>query len=270
MKIRTAGRVNQPGDAETPRHIDILLPPNSRYPRHMTLFSSLRVILAPPMLDATPWPQRHPLAGSDWVQAPQELADFLFQLDQDSRPLEEWLALASTRRLGRYYERLWQFAVQHAPGETLGELDLLLRDREGVHHVELAIKLYLGPQDGDGARPEHWLGPGSNDRLDRKLTHLSQHQLPMSARPESRATLAGLGVEAFSAELWLGGLAPALYRASLEQRAVRRMAGRTRPAGPGAVAGAPESEPARGLGRSRTAVSGVGRVAESGRHQPCV
>jgi hypothetical protein len=79
-----------------------------------------------------------------------------------------------TRRLGLYYERLWQFAMQHAPGieliaanmpirregHTLGELDMLLRDRDGVHHLELAIKLYLGPQNGDGhdramARP--WL-----------------------------------------------------------------------------------------------------------------
>lgn len=68
------------------------------------------------MLETAPWPQRHPLAGSDWVKAPQQLADFLWQLDHDSRPLEDWLAQASTRRLGRYYERLWQFAVQHAPG----------------------------------------------------------------------------------------------------------------------------------------------------------
>ncbi len=208
---------------------------DSRYPRRMTLFPGLIdlphqlrhpevrdlawVILAPPMLETAPWPQRHPLAGSDWVKAPQQLTDFLQQLDRDSRPLEDWLAQASTRRLGRYYERLWQFAVQHAPGveiiaanlpirlgnQTLGELDMLLRDGDGVHHVELAIKLYLGPQDGDGRDPAHWLGPGCQDRLDRKLTHLSQHQLPMSARSESRATLAALGVEAFSARLWLGG-----------------------------------------------------------------
>ncbi|KPB50585.1 MULTISPECIES: DUF1853 family protein [Pseudomonas syringae group] len=187
--------------------------------RHSEVRDLAWVILAPPMLEATPWPQRHPLAGSDWVQAPEQLAAFLWQLDRDSGPLENWLAQATTRRLGRYYERLWQFAVQHAPGveiiaanlpirlgsQTLGELDMLLRDRDGVHHVELAIKLYLGPQDGDGCPPEHWLGPGCNDRLDRKLAHLSLHQLPMSARPESRATLAALGVEAFNAELWLGG-----------------------------------------------------------------
>ena len=130
-----------------------------------------------------------------------------------------WLAQARTRRLGLYYERLWQFAVQHAPGieliaanmpirregHTLGELDMLLRDRDGVHHLELAIKLYLGPQNGDGHDTAQWLGPGCHDRLDRKLAHLSQHQLPISARPESREVLAALDIRQFSAHLWLGG-----------------------------------------------------------------
>ena len=187
--------------------------------RHPAVRDLAWVILAPPMLIQTPWPQRHPLAGSDWVQAPEQLERWLRELDQHSEPLQHWLELATTRRLGRYYERLWQFAVQHAPGvelvaanlpirlggHTLGELDLLLRDREGVHHLELAIKLYLGPQDADGTDPAQWLGPGSNDRLDRKLKHFSQHQLPMSGRPESREILASLDIQTFSAHLWLGG-----------------------------------------------------------------
>ncbi|MNQ71561.1 DUF1853 family protein [Pseudomonas sp. Irchel s3a18] len=177
------------------------------------------VILAPPMLSATPWPQRHPLAGSDWVRAPQQLEHWLHQLDQDSHALQYWLAQARTRRLGLYYERLWQFAVGHAPGiellaanlpirregHTLGELDMLLRDGDGVHHLELAIKLYLGPQGGNGHDPALWLGPGCHDRLDRKLEHLSQHQLPISARPESREALAALDIHHVSAQLWLGG-----------------------------------------------------------------
>ena len=177
------------------------------------------VILAPPMLSATPWPQRHPLAGSDWVRDPQRLEHWLRQLDRDSHALVHWLSQARTRRLGLYYERLWQFAVEHAPGivliaanlpirregHTLGELDMLLRDRDGVHHLELAIKLYLGPQLGNGQDPAQWLGPGCHDRLDLKLAHLSQHQLPISARPESRAALAALDIGAFSARLWLGG-----------------------------------------------------------------
>ena len=187
--------------------------------RHPEVRDLAWVILAPPMLSRTPWPQRHPLAGSDWVNAPQQLEHWLRELDQCSEPLQHWLALATTRRLGRYYERLWQFAVQHAPGveliaanlpirlggHTLGELDLLLRDRDGVHHLELAIKLYLGPQDGDGTDHGQWLGPGSNDRLDRKLKHFSQHQLPMSSRPKSREVLASLDIQTFSPHLWLGG-----------------------------------------------------------------
>lgn len=177
------------------------------------------VILAPPMLSATPWPQRHPLRGSDWVGQPEHLRQWLYDLDQDSGPLLHWLAQAANRRLGLYYERLWQFALHHAPGiellaanlpirdggHTLGELDILLRDHEGVHHLELAIKLYLGPQAGGGSDPALWLGPGCHDRLDLKLAHLAQHQLPISARAESREALAALDIEQFSAHLWLGG-----------------------------------------------------------------
>lgn len=187
--------------------------------RHPEVRDLAWVILAPPMLSDTPWPQRHPLAGSDWVQAPERLERWLRQLDHDSYDLLHWLAQARTRRLGLYYERLWQYAVRHAPGieliaanmpirregHTLGELDMLLRDRDGVHHLELAIKLYLGPQDGDGHDTAQWLGPGCHDRLDRKLAHLAQHQLPISARPESREVLAALDIQQFSAHLWLGG-----------------------------------------------------------------
>lgn len=187
--------------------------------RHPEVRDLAWVILAPPMLSQTPWPQRHPLTGSDWVQAPHLLERWLRQLDQHSAPLQQWLALASTRRLGRYYERLWQFAIEHAPGveliaanlpirvggHTLGELDMLLRDGEGTHHLELAIKLYLGPQQGDASLPANWLGPGSNDRLDRKLKHFSEHQLPISSRPESRQVLAELDIQTFSAQMWLGG-----------------------------------------------------------------
>ncbi|AZC24481.1 DUF1853 family protein [Pseudomonas sessilinigenes] len=177
------------------------------------------VILAPPMLSHTPWPQRHPLAGSDWVQAPHLLVHWLRQQDQDSSALRHWLSRSPTRRLGLYYERLWQFAVQQAPGvellaanlpirrggHTLGELDMLLRDRDGVHHLELAIKLYLGPQQGDGTDCSQWLGPGCHDRLDLKLAHLDEHQLPISTRLESREALAALDINQFNAALWLGG-----------------------------------------------------------------
>ncbi|CAB5639976.1 DUF1853 domain-containing protein [Pseudomonas plecoglossicida] len=175
-------------------------------------------LLSPPLLSAPPCPQRHPLAGSLWADQPQRLADWLRALDDDDRPLRDWLAQLGSRRLGHYYERLWQFALGQAPGiellaanlaireggRTLGELDVVLRDRDGVHHLELAIKLYLGPEH-PGHDPDTWLGPGCHDRLGSKLAHLARHQLPMSAGAHSREVLARLGVEQVQAHVWLGG-----------------------------------------------------------------
>lgn len=176
-------------------------------------------ILAPPLLAEMAVNQRHPLSASDWVQTPERLAAWLTALDRHSEPLDAWLAAASTQRLGRYYERLWQFALEAAPGvrliaanlpirdggKTLGELDLLFEDAEGVHHVELAIKFYLGIGDARRDRYEQWLGPNSQDRLDLKVEHLLTQQMPMAERPQSRLVLAALGVSNVCSELWMSG-----------------------------------------------------------------
>lgn len=173
-------------------------------------------LLSPPLLAHTPWPQRHPLADSGWAAEPGLLADWLQRQDENPQALHEWLSRSSVRRLGLYYERLWQFALQAAPGievlaanlpirqggHTLGELDLLLRDASGVHHVELAIKLYLGQPS---LAPNHWIGPGGRDRLDLKLEHLASHQLPLSTSAEAQQTLQALADAAIQASMWLGG-----------------------------------------------------------------
>ena len=173
-------------------------------------------LLSPALLANTTPGQRHPLQASCWTRQPQRLADWLVQQDNDAGALHAWLAAKPVRRLGLYYERLWQYALHAAPdidvvaanlpirqnGQTLGELDLLLRDDEGEHHLELAVKFYLGTGGGDAA---DWLGPGSQDRLDLKLGHLTQHQLPLSARREARATLEELQLGDTRSAFWLGG-----------------------------------------------------------------
>lgn len=177
------------------------------------------VIISPPLLSDAPSPQRHPLHASIWRREPGLLADWLMQLDRNCAALDAWLAHSSVRRLGLYYERLWQFALHAAPGveilaanlpirqngHTLGELDLLLRDDEGVHHLELAIKLYLGEKQRSGLENQHWLGPGSRDRLDLKLSHISQHQLPLSTTEQALLALADLDIKALHASLWVAG-----------------------------------------------------------------
>ncbi|MEK1940119.1 MAG: DUF1853 family protein [Pseudomonas sp.] len=199
-----------------------LFPTLSSLPQHLhtpAVRDLAWVLLSPPLLDPAYCAQRHPLSASSWVAAPQQLADWLQQLDRDPSTLSAWLAQHSIRRLGLYYERLWQFALKAAPGvellaanlairnggHTLGELDLLLQDDLGIHHQELAIKLYLGPQAGDGGDAEQWLGPGRQDRLARKLDHLLNHQLPLSARPEAQAALAERGIQQVQPQLWLAG-----------------------------------------------------------------
>ncbi len=175
-------------------------------------------LLSPPLLASGNLPLRHPLAASIWLSEPQHLASWLLQQEASSSTLQRHLANGSSR-LGHYYERLWQFALQAAPdvqllaanlpvrrnGQTLGELDLLVRDDDGLHHLELAIKLYLGPEHGPGELTTHWLGPASEDRLGLKLDHLEQHQLPLSSTQEARLAMAELATEKPRASAWLGG-----------------------------------------------------------------
>lgn len=177
------------------------------------------VITSPPLLADAGWRQRHPLSASRWARDPELLFDWLQQLDQNSQALDHWLSRSSNRRLGLYYEHLWQFALHAAPdvelltanlpirqaGHTLGELDLLIRDSEGDHHLELAIKLYLGTETQHGEQLANWIGPGSRDRLDLKLNHLRQHQLPLSATDAGQNVLQALHIEPAPAELWLSG-----------------------------------------------------------------
>jgi len=195
------------------------LEPLPRQLRHPAVRDLAWALLSPPLLEDAACAQRHPLKGSAWADDPQALGRWLVRLDQAPGPLLAWLARLNSRRLGLYYESLWQFALHQAPGiellaanlairdggHTLGELDILLRDREGDHHLELAIKLYLGPPADDGQDPANWLGPGCHDRLGTKLAHLTGHQLTISGQPHSRTALAGLGIAEVEAQLWLGG-----------------------------------------------------------------
>ncbi|WP_181298767.1 DUF1853 family protein [Pseudomonas sp. Q2-TVG4-2] len=177
------------------------------------------VLLSPPLLSDALAPQRYPLAASRWTSRPGELADWLLSHDSQPTVLQAWLAQHSIRRLGLYYERLWQFALGQAPdvellvanlpirheGHTLGELDLILHDAEGVHHLELAVKFYLGLEAGDRRRHDHWLGPGSHDRLDIKLRRLCEHQLQLPSSAHAKALLAELTCCEINSALWLGG-----------------------------------------------------------------
>jgi len=173
-------------------------------------------LLSPPLLQPGSPALRHPLTASRWFNEPAQLAEWLMAQERSPLALLDYLAAAPHQRLGRYYERLWQYALEQAPdlrllaanlpvrdnGQTLGELDLLVEDDDGLHHLELAIKLYLGPSP-DG--PNAWLGPGAEDHLLRKIEHFYQHQLPLSATAEGLAVVREFSHAAPAPGLWLGG-----------------------------------------------------------------
>ncbi|MBB3104727.1 DUF1853 family protein [Azomonas macrocytogenes] len=187
--------------------------------RHPAVRDLAWALLAPSLLPASCPGQRHPLAASRWQHSPGSLADWLLHQEDIPQNLQGWLARGSSRRLGIYYEQLWQFALHQAPdidllaanlpirdnGRTLGEFDLLLRDASGVHHLELAVKFYLGLNAENAFRHGNWVGPGSADRLDQKLERLYRHQLLLSSRPEAIAVLATLGIEKTCSNFWMSG-----------------------------------------------------------------
>ncbi len=106
-------------------------------------------------------------------------------------------------RLGHYYEQLWQHLLTDrlswplvaanrqisTGGKTLGALDLLhyAPSINTYCHTELAVKFYLRHESGDAQH--HWIGPNAIDRLDIKMQRLTNHQLPLPQRRESKAAI---------------------------------------------------------------------------------
>lgn len=131
-------------------------------------------------------------------QAPDVLISWLWDLQRDPRPLQDFMSRSSVPRLGHHFESLVLFYLHHGPANpfqvldhhrpiirqspaghpiTIGEIDFLLESPTARAHLEIAVKFYLGVET---AGEIHWIGPGLRDRLDRKLQHLRQHQLPVS------------------------------------------------------------------------------------------
>jgi hypothetical protein len=134
----------------------------------------------------------------------ERFGDTLHRLERDAGPLDAVLARRRDPRLGRYFEILWRYWLDHNPRyrvlcanlpvrdehRTLGEFDLVVNDRHSgaTLHWELAVKFYLGC--GNTRAPATWWGPDRRDRLDIKTGHLLDHQTRLSRLPEAQAVLA--------------------------------------------------------------------------------
>ena len=103
--------------------------------RHPEVRDLAWVILAPPMLAATPWPQRHPLAGSDWVSDPERLEHWLRQLDRD---------LNAHGLNGHDYEILVE--LSEAPDQRLRMTELADATAPNTRRLAAATYALPGPQ----------------------------------------------------------------------------------------------------------------------------
>lgn len=150
---------------------------------------------------------------------------WLRELDERPAALLKHLTVLHNNRLGLYFESLWHFFLQEdagvdlvahnlpvrEKGRTIGEFDCLYycRQRKRHFHLELAVKYYLGHrQSTTNQRASHWrewLGPNNTDHLDRKINHLTQHQIQLSDHPAAKESLEQLGISSVLKEIEIKG-----------------------------------------------------------------
>jgi len=162
--------------------------------------------------------QQSSIRQAQWdAQQMVEIRQWLSELDRAPAALHAELLRLPQKRLGHYAEQLLAYflvhgkvgrliaanlAVRHG-NRTLGECDFLLSAPDGaLVHWELAVKCYLyaGARLADESVDEagnaapyaelaQYVGPDLTDRFDRKLSHMVDHQLQLSARPEFAAQI---------------------------------------------------------------------------------
>lgn len=156
----------------------------------------------------------------DLVQEPSP-QDIEHVLSRAPENLEAAVNAGSSHFLGSYFESLWRFYLTHSQryelitanlqihheGITQGEMDFLVFDTVShkILHQEVAVKFYLGTSKGIGST--HWVGPNARDRLDLKLAHLQEKQLPFAGQPRTRDILkAQYNITALQSQVLLKGI----------------------------------------------------------------
>ena len=146
---------------------------------------------------------RSPITFEPAQHLPSNYPDILKAWDQNIEAAPPLLSEPPQRRLGFYFERLYQVLLEdllgwpillknqqiQSSGRTIGELDFVVHNRadDRIEHHEIAIKFYLGVSELDGSTL--WYGPNARDRLDLKTTSLLEQQSRRTQLPETLALL---------------------------------------------------------------------------------
>ena len=125
-----------------------------------------------------------------------ENEDFFYALDEAPHTLENYTERYSQGRLGHYFEALLRYFIEKSPSTesvlsnfqinedktTIGEIDLVFDWNGTRYHWEIAIKYFA--MINEGLTWREWIGPSGDDRLDIKLNHVFEHQIPLITHPQ--------------------------------------------------------------------------------------
>lgn len=164
-------------------------------------------VFSPPLLENLPELPQLMVPDDEKI-----LWQWLTQLDQAPAALQAHLT-RQPRRLGLYFEALWQFLLLEAPlcnqnptllahnfpvyqqlakgRKTVGAFDFILQS--GAHYLplEITVKFYLGvpARESFAGDWQAWPGPDSRDSAAGKFQHLAQHQLQLANSEIGKALL---------------------------------------------------------------------------------
>ncbi|HDZ39450.1 MAG TPA: DUF1853 family protein [Marinobacter sp.] len=147
---------------------------------------------------------RSPITFDPAKHLPANYPNILAAWDRNPSAAPPLLSEPPQRRLGFYFERLYQVLLDdllrwpillknqqiQSNGRTIGELDFVVHNRADnrIEHHEIAIKFYLGVPEPIGHTL--WYGPNASDRLDIKTARLLEQQSRRTELPETLALLA--------------------------------------------------------------------------------
>ncbi|OIQ28518.1 MAG: hypothetical protein BM564_08940 [Bacteroidetes bacterium MedPE-SWsnd-G2] len=139
-----------------------------------------------------------------WVGlGPNQLEQFQLDTRVQKRFDSENLNLKGLR-LGKLVEQFLAFQISNSnrPFEvldanmqiqngkqTIGEIDLLLKNSSETIHLEIVYKFYLYSEETGNSQLEHWIGPNNKDSLYKKVDKLTHKQLPLLFKEEVRPWL---------------------------------------------------------------------------------
>ncbi|MBS1961390.1 MAG: DUF1853 family protein [Bdellovibrionales bacterium] len=181
------------------------------------------------------------LSGPDG-EAPPAVRDFLstpldrLALADAETTLAARIAELNTYRIGVYFERVQEALFRAHPDTTSlrtslivpgrTEIDLLHRIRAlpgTAIHWEVAVKYYLGLDEGGATDPDRYVGPSLKDTLGVKMRTIFGRQLPILGDESVRANFGGpFGIAPEETVLRFPKVHGALYAPFRRRNEVRR------------------------------------------------